>query len=267
MTGADDRFAYDIGEGDEATASEHARLSHLSSVYDAGSIRLLTSLGVAPGWHCLEAGAGHGGLARWLAEAVGENGRVMATDVDVRFLTDVPRNVIVREHDIANDTLPAEHFDLVHARALLQHVPQREQALDNMIAATKPSGWVVIEDVDWLVFDEQPLPEPFATLHRTLRAAYTDGAGYDGEWGRRMLAALLGAGLADVESQGKVTTMHGGTPSAEWYVMALERAGPTLVEAGLLDEATVSEGIEQARRPDFVVLSPLSISAWGRKPR
>jgi SAM-dependent methyltransferase len=266
VTGTDDRFAYDIGEGDDATAAEHARLSHLSSVYDRGSIKLLASLGVAAGWHCLEAGAGHGGMARWLAEQVGERGRVMATDVDVRFLTDMPANVIVREHDIATDPLPAEHFDLAHARALLQHVPAREAALARMIEATKPGGWVVIEDIDWLVFDRQPLPEPFATLHGTLRAAYTEGAGYDGEWGRRMLATLRDQGLVDVESKGTVTTMHGGTPSAEWYVMALERAGPTLVEAGLLDEALVSDALDQARRPDFVVLSPLSISAWGRKP-
>jgi hypothetical protein len=135
-----------------------------------------------------------------------------------------------------------------------------------MIDATKPGGWVVVEDIDWLVFDRQPLPEPFATLHATLRAAYTANAGYDGEWGRRMLAAMRGAGLVEVESQGRVTTMHGGASSAEWYVMALERAGPTLVEAGLLDQATVDAAVAQAREPDFVVLSPLSISAWGRKP-
>ena len=262
----DERFAYDIGAGDDATAAEHERLSLLSAVYDKGSIRLIESLGIAPGWHCLEVGAGHGGLARWLAEAVGDDGRVMATDTDTRFLTDMPANVIVREHDIASGRLPAAHFDLAHARAVLQHVPERDRALDNMIDATKPGGWVVIEDVDWLVFDNQELPEPFATLHRTVREAYTANAGYDGEWGRRMLPAMRAAGLVDVESRGTVTTMHGGAASAEWYVMALARAGPALVEAGLLDQPTVDDAIAQAREPSFVVLSPLSISAWGRKP-
>jgi SAM-dependent methyltransferase len=201
-----------------------------------------------------------------LADTVGDDGRVMATDIDTRFLVDMPSNVIVREHDIASDTLPAEHFDLVHARAVLQHVPKREHALQRMIDATKPGGWLVIEDIDWLVFDSQDLPEPFATLHHTVRNAYTANAGYDGEWGRRMLATMHGAGLLDVESRGTVTTMHGGTPSAEWYVMALERAGPALVEAGLLHQAIVDTAIAQARGPDFAVLSPLSISAWGRKP-
>jgi hypothetical protein len=126
----------------------------------------------------------------------------MATDIDTRFLVDMPANVIVREHDIAVDSLPTAHFDLVHARALLQHVPKREHALSRMIDATKIGGWLLIEDVDWLVFDSQELPEPFATLHRTVRTAYTANAGYDGEWGRRMLATMRSLGLEDVDSRG-----------------------------------------------------------------
>jgi SAM-dependent methyltransferase len=262
----DERFAYAIGDDEAATSAERHRLSHLASVFDRGSRKLLSSLGVAPGWRCLEVGAGHGSLARWLSEQVGDDGGVTATDVDTRFLADLPPNVVVLEHDIASDELPFDAFDLVHARAVLQHVPEREWALQKMVDATKRGGWVVIEDIDWLVFDEQQLPEPFATLHLTLRRAYTDNAGYDGEWGRRMLPAMRDAGLVDLESRGTVTTMHGGTPSAEWYVMALERALPALLDAELLDETTGRAAIAQARDPGFAVLSPLSISAWGRRP-
>jgi hypothetical protein len=99
-----------------------------------------------------------------------------------------------------------------------------------------------------------------------MQRAYTEQAGYDGEWGRRMLATMRAAGLVEVEARGKVNTMYGGTPSAEWYVMALDRAGPKLVGAGLIDETTLRAAVDQARRSDFVVLSPLAISAWGRKP-
>ncbi len=247
-------------------ATETERHGHLAGNFDAGSARLLTRLGLAAGWHVLEVGAGGGSMARWLAEQVGPDGRVMATDIDVQFMGDQPDNVIVRRHDIAVDKLPAEHFDLAHARAVLQHVSQREQALANMVAATKPGGWVVIEDVDWLVFDSQELPEPFGTLHRAVRSGSAQRTGYDGHWGRRMLGALRAAGLVDVESKGKVVTMHGGTPSAEWYVLALERARGGLVEAGILPADVIDAALAQAREPDFAVLGPLSISAWGRRP-
>ena len=46
-----------------------------------------------------------------------------------------------------------------------------------MIAAAKPGGWIVVSDVDWIQYDAQPQPEPFATLSRVLRgsaAARTD---------------------------------------------------------------------------------------------
>jgi SAM-dependent methyltransferase len=247
-------------------ATETERHGHLASNFDAGSARLITKMGLAVGWHVLEVGAGGGSLARWLAEQVGPSGRVMATDVDLQFVGEQPDNVILRQHDIAVDPLPAQHFDLVHARAVLQHVPAREQALANMVRATKPGGWVVIEDVDWLVFDSQELPEPFATLQSTVRSSTTDHNGYDGYWGRRMLGALRQAGLVDVESKGKVVTMHGGTPSAEWYVLALERARPAIIESGLLAADVVDAALAQAREPDFAVLGPLAISAWGRRP-
>jgi SAM-dependent methyltransferase len=247
-------------------AREAGRLGLLGRGFDGGSGRLLHRLGLTEGWHVLEVGVGGGSMSRWLAEQVGADGRVMATDIDLQFVGDQPTNVIVRQHDIVADRLPAEHFDLAHARAVLQHVPEREVALANMVAATKPGGWVVIEDIDWLVFDAQDLPEPFATLSRTVRRHHTETSGYDGEWGRRLLGALAGAGLVDVESRGRVVTMHGGTPSAEWYVLALERARPAIISSGLLGADLVDAALAQARDPSFAVLGPLTISAWGRRP-
>ncbi len=250
----------------EDAAKEAVRHGHLAAGFDRGSARLLARIGVAPGAQVLEVGAGGGGLARWLAERVGPRGSVLATDLDLQFVGDQPANVELRTHDIAVDPLPADHFDLAHARAVLQHVPRRQQALANMVAATRPGGWVVIEDVDWLVFEHQELPEPFATLSRTVLASSVGGYGYDGYWGRRLLGALAEAGLEQVDSRGKVTTMRGSTPSAEWYVLALERSAPALVADGRLDAGLVAEALAQARHPEFVVLSPLTISAWGRRP-
>ncbi len=69
---------------DNAAHPTADRFAGLASVFDPGSVRQLTALGVGPGWHCLEVGGGGGSLARWLSEQVGASGRVIVTDIDAR---------------------------------------------------------------------------------------------------------------------------------------------------------------------------------------
>ena len=57
--------------------------------------------------------------------------------------------------DVTRDPIGDAEFDVVHARAVLQHLASREAVLDAMIAAAKPGGWVVVSDVDWIQFDAQ----------------------------------------------------------------------------------------------------------------
>lgn len=253
--------------GDAAADAERARLAHLSDLFDAGTIARLERVGVTRGWHCLEVGAGSGSLARALAGMVAPDGSVLATDVDLRFLEtlDAP-GVEARRHDITTDPLPDAAFDLVHARGVLEHVSAREQALANMIAATTPGGVVVVEDVDWLVFEQQELPVAFEELHRRTQAAYVAGAGYDPNLGRRLHSLLAAHGLVDVEATGRVFTMRGGTPSMEWYVLGIERALPVLVEAGVVDQALADAALSEVRDPACRLLSPLQVTVSGRAP-
>jgi SAM-dependent methyltransferase len=65
--------------------------------------------------------------------------------------------VEIRTHDVALEPPPGESFDLVHARLVLVHVPERERAFRNMLSALKPGGWLVIEDAD-------PALQPFSCI-------------------------------------------------------------------------------------------------------
>jgi 2-polyprenyl-3-methyl-5-hydroxy-6-metoxy-1,4-benzoquinol methylase len=69
-----------------------ARFSALANIFDPGTIRHLTEIGVDSGWHCLEIGAGGGSIATWLCDRVGGSGRVLATDIDTRFLEELSRS-------------------------------------------------------------------------------------------------------------------------------------------------------------------------------
>jgi ubiquinone/menaquinone biosynthesis C-methylase UbiE len=99
---------------DKSGIREGDRFSALEELFDAGTIQLLNERGVAGGWHCLEVGAGRGSIAAWLSERVGPTGRVIATDMNTRFLDTLQRpNLEVRRHNIVTDPLPEHEFDLV----------------------------------------------------------------------------------------------------------------------------------------------------------
>lgn len=257
--------SYRINEDPDQVRLEHDRLRVLARVADARTRRALTDVGIAPGWNCCDLGSGAGTVAAWMADQVGSLGRVLSLDVDTRFQPPSAGVIEVREVDVTTDPIGADEFDLLHARALLQHLAEREAVLDAMIAAAKPGGWVVVSDVDWIQFDAQPVPEPFATLSRTLRELSTSQHGYDGTWGRMLVDAFTKRGLADVNARGEVWTMRGGTDSAEWYVAALDRALDVIpadvFPAGFDPKAAIA----QAREASFAILSPCSVTAWGRK--
>jgi SAM-dependent methyltransferase len=252
---------------DEATEIERRRHGYLAEVCDPHSQRVLQRLGVDDGWRCLDVGAGGGSIARWLAERVAPSGSVLATDVDMRFLDGDPLpNLEVRQHDIVNDELETDAYDLVHARGVLEHIPARTEALERIIAAAAPGGVVVIEDTDWTGFDDQPLPSEFKTFFAAVHGAYVH-TGYDPAYGRAILGHLKDAGLTELGADARCWTMYGGTPSTEWYALGLERAAPLLTQAGIVTEEVAAAGLAALRAPSFVALSPIIVTAWGRATR
>ena len=71
---------------DQAWQHESERLTALEQALDPGTIHHLEALGVGPGWRCWEVGAGAGSIAAWLCQRVGDEGHVMATDLEMTFL-------------------------------------------------------------------------------------------------------------------------------------------------------------------------------------
>jgi chemotaxis methyl-accepting protein methylase len=89
---------------------------------------------------------------------VGPTGSVLATDIDISWTQGATApSVEVRRHDITAEAPMSSDLHLVHARLVLVHVPGRERALQSMIDALKPGGWLVVEDADRML---QPLACP-----------------------------------------------------------------------------------------------------------
>ena len=103
--------------------------SSSARLFDEPTISRLRRFGAQPGWNCLEIGAGSGSVARALA-VVGRARRARARHRCRRpVLEGDEHHLEFRVHDIARDPLPADRFDLAHARGVLEHIGERERAL------------------------------------------------------------------------------------------------------------------------------------------
>ena len=115
---------------DNASGETPMRFAGLEGLWDESTIRYLSNVGVGVGWTCWEVGAGGGSIARWLAERVAPTGTVLATDLDLaRLPTDTVSNLTFVRHDVVHDPIPTAEYDLVHARLVLVHLPEREEVL------------------------------------------------------------------------------------------------------------------------------------------
>ncbi len=253
------------GTNENEVEIERERLGMLAAVRDPRTFAALEKIGVYPEMDVLEVGAGSGSVSKWFASQVGPEGTVWSIDIDLQFHAEMPTNVLVKELDIENDPIPRESFDIIHARAVLQHLPSREAMLPKFVEALKPGGWLVLEDGQFMGFGEQGLDEPYKAIHQIMSAG-SQQEWRDPNFGIQILDRMRSLGMVDLDVVGDIWAMRPGEPSGEWWFLALERALPRLIQAELITEADAREVLKQVRDPEFVMLSPASIITMGKKP-
>jgi SAM-dependent methyltransferase len=253
---------------DNATREAPIRFAALSALFDPGTIRHLQERGVGRGWHCLEVGGGGGSIASWLADRVGPTGRVLATDIDPRFLEPLTLpNLEVQRHNIATDALPEGTFDLVHARLVLMHLPEREQALTRMISALKPGGWLIDEEYDSCSLLPNPAINPGEILLETQIALnrLLDDGGVDRLFGRRLTARLLAHGLIGVTGEARAFMWQRGSPGASLARATYELLRGALIDGNYITPEQFEEDVARLDDHDFLMPSAILWSVCGRK--
>lgn len=247
------------------------RFDAFATLFDPTTFRHLEGLGVTAGWRCWEVGAGGTSVVSWLAEKVGPDGQVVATDIDTSLLASHARPPIeVRVHDVGAEEPPGEGFDLVHARLVLVHVPDREKALRAMVKALRPGGRLLVEDADpalqpLLCPDEYGPEQRLANRLRHGFRALLAERGADLSYGRRLPRLLREAGLEQVEADAYFPITSPACTALESATVRQIR--DRLVGAGIATNEEIDQHLANLSTGAMDLATAPLISVWGRKGR
>jgi SAM-dependent methyltransferase len=254
---------------DNRNESAEKRYRELSALYDAQTLRHIEQLGIEVGWSCLEVGGGGGSIASWLCTRVGPSGRVLATDLEPRFLEALAYpNLEVRRHDIRYEGLPERQFDLAHARLVLMHLPGRELALQRMLASLKPGGWIVVEEFDNLSILPNSSANPGEEELKVIRAGMRvlTARGVELRYGRWLPRQLRTLGLVNVGAEASTSMWHGDSPGTRLYKRSFEELADSILRSGLISEIEFETDMRRLDELDFLMPSPMMWTAWGQVP-
>jgi len=237
---------------------------------DAATARYFEEIGVSRGWRCLEIGAGKGTIAVWLGQRVGPDGHVVATELDTKSLEAIGSpNIEVRHHNVVEDVLEIDHYDLVHARYVLLHLKEWEDVVKKLIASLKPGGWLCIEDPDLDGFmcdaatDEED--RPIIVRHFDAVRQMMSAVGMDMNFGSNTLQAFKANKLEFLKSESVSQVVFGGSEAAEIFRPSDEQMDG-LVSSGLATREDVDKFTDGIGSPTFLFRSMRTVATLGRKP-
>lgn len=245
-----------------AHQDEARRLYALADAFDPASRSHLTRLGVT-GKRCLDVGAGPGTLSVWLSTQTGVSGRVHAVDVDTSMLTAHP-DLTVLAADVTTDDFAPGTFDLVHARFLLTHLPERVAVLRRMATWVAPGGRLVVSDFADLATASSPNAAYRATL-AALFQTMTVTVGSDINYGRTYPAPLAELGFTDIGMAVDTPVLSPESPLAVFWHATIERTRHRMTAVTGIDPATIDTALEHLTTGIWD-LSLSMVTAWGRRP-
>jgi len=273
-SGADPNAVYALG----SSSGESARLYRQSDELAPESAALLDRVGLRPGDSAIDVGCGPRGVIDLLADRVLPGGRVVGLDSDpahVAMASELANGrgwsgVEVILGDARDTGLPADSFDLVHARTLLVTVPDPVPVVREMVRLARPGGWVAGIEADMQSAICDPPSPAFDRLCELFQTTFSRN-GANPQLGRSVAGLYRQAGLQDVVVEARAPIYPVGHSRRSIRADLVRSMRPHVLALGLADEAELEEIDEAAREhfanPDTIVMSGLLFLTWGRKPQ
>jgi SAM-dependent methyltransferase len=268
------------GDALHRTPQEYARLRRQALVWESATGRLFDQVGLTPGSRCLDAGCGPGETMRLMAQRVGPSGHVTGVDNDgplgdqaLGMLHDAGH----RQCDFAcldltsGAPIPGAPFDLVYARLLLYHLPERVSVLRRLWATVAPGGHLLVQDYDLRGCGALPALASLDEWARVVSGAFSV-AGCDVAVGTRLPLLFEEAGIGAPEATDVAGRLEPLATAQHAFAAVFRSVLPTAMAHGITTEREAAAFLEAiatdaTRFPRRPALWPLLISAWKRKPQ
>jgi SAM-dependent methyltransferase len=173
-------------------------------------------------------------------------------------------------HDVTEDApIPGAPFDLVYARLLLYHLPEREAVLARLWDAVAPGGHLLVQDYDIRGVSVPPALDSVDAIGQALIDAFTAN-GCDVHVGARLPELFVRVGVGEPDG----TDVAGRLEPLATGRAILERTFRSVLPAALAHGIVSEEQAEAmlaafdrdvALYPQRPLLWPLMIGAWKRK--
>jgi hypothetical protein len=199
-----------------------------------------------------------------VGRSVGRTGLVVATDIDLQFLAEMPPNVVIRRHDLGFGRLDESAY-LIHVRAVLYKLV-RSNPLPTLVSALKAGGVLLVEEADLgsCMPVDSAYPEAGEwsdSIHRAF-VSMTNMGFMDAFLGRRLRHLVEALGLESVKSEGSVHVHRGGEPAARFMELSAQLFG----DLRGLDPVNVARVSRLMTDPAFEFVGPTLFAAWGNRP-
>lgn len=210
----------------------------------ADNPRLLARL--SAGMTVLDIGCGSGAVTRDIAAAVSPDGVAVGIDINPRLIALADRHPSspALRFEVAEVTaLPSPHrtrYDLVHAARVLQWLADPMRALQGMVEAARPGGFVAVLDYDHTAACWDPPLPPAAARFYSAFLSWREEAGMDNALALRLepmlsRAGLIGVGAVDSSEEAVRGTADFDSRASLWPKVAATR-GHQLVADGVISE-------------------------------
>jgi ubiquinone/menaquinone biosynthesis C-methylase UbiE len=139
---------------------------------------MLERIALAPGAAVLDVGCGPGTDVFDMVDLVGPTGRLVGLDASEVMVAEARRRAGKFDAPITFEVgearalpFPDDTFDVCRSERLLEHLPDPQRAITEMVRVTRPGGRIVAFDFDW---DTLIIDNPDKETTRTFVLSYSD---------------------------------------------------------------------------------------------